>query len=251
MSSFATFNAAGAHESGEIGEDHNPETHLIPIVLQHLLGQRDKISVFGTDYDTPDGTCIRDYIHVTDLAKAHILALEALLNGKKKTAIYNLGNGSGYSVKEVIETCEKVTGRKAVIEYTDRRPGDPARLVASSQKIYKELGWKAEYSLEEIIASAWKWHSRNANLPLNDFSGRMHLFFLFGGDFCYGEKAATTRNRAFQTYIDQSVSTRGIVRQYHRKRYVPLLSDVVIDACGAGIALFVARIYLRKIGSSV
>ncbi|MED5073192.1 UDP-glucose 4-epimerase GalE [Anoxybacillus geothermalis] len=93
------FNAAGAHESGEIGEDHNPETHLIPLVLQHLLGQRDKISVFGTDYDTPDGTCIRDYIHVTDLAKAHILALEALLSGKKKTAIYNLGNGLGYSVK--------------------------------------------------------------------------------------------------------------------------------------------------------
>ncbi|EZP75257.1 UDP-glucose 4-epimerase [Parageobacillus genomosp. 1] len=156
------FNAAGAHESGEIGEDHNPETHLIPIVLQHLLGQRDKISVFGTDYDTPDGTCIRDYIHVTDLAKAHILALEALLSGKKKTAIYNLGNGLGYSVKEVIETCEKVTGRKAVIEYTDRRPGDPARLVASSQKIYEELGWKAVYSLEQIIESAWKWHSRNA-----------------------------------------------------------------------------------------
>ena len=104
---------------------------MIPIVLQHLLGQRDKISVFGTDYDTPDGTCIRDYIHVTDLAKAHILALEALLSGKKKTAIYNLGNGLGYSVKEVIETCEKVTGRKAVIEYTDRRPGDPARLAAS------------------------------------------------------------------------------------------------------------------------
>ncbi|WP_270583360.1 UDP-glucose 4-epimerase GalE [Bacillus smithii] len=155
------FNAAGAHESGEIGEDHNPETHLIPLVLQHLLGQRDKISVFGTDYDTPDGTCIRDYIHVTDLAKAHILALEALLSGKEKTAIYNLGNGLGYSVKEVIETCEKVTGRKAVIEYTDRRPGDPARLVASSQKIYEELGWKAEYSLEQIIESAWKWHSRN------------------------------------------------------------------------------------------
>jgi UDP-glucose 4-epimerase len=155
------FNAAGAHESGEIGEDHNPETHLIPLVLQHLLGQRDKIFVFGTDYDTPDGTCIRDYIHVTDLAKAHILALEALLSGKEKTAIYNLGNGLGYSVKEVIETCEKVTGRKAVIEYTDRRPGDPARLVASSQKIYEELGWKAEYSLEQIIESAWKWHSRN------------------------------------------------------------------------------------------
>jgi UDP-glucose 4-epimerase len=126
-----------------------------------LLGQRDKISVFGTDYDTPDGTCIRDYIHVTDLAKAHILALEALLSGKKKTAAYHLGNGLGYSVKEVMETCEKVTGRKAFIESTARRLDDPPRLVASSQKIYEELGWKAEYSLEQIIESAWKWHSQN------------------------------------------------------------------------------------------
>ncbi len=110
--------------------------------MQHLLGQRDKISVFGTDYDTPDGTCIRDYIHVTDLAKAHILALEALLSGKKKTAIYNLGNCLGYSVKEVIETCEKVTGRKTFIEYIDRRLGVPARLVALSQKIMKNLAGK-------------------------------------------------------------------------------------------------------------
>jgi UDP-glucose 4-epimerase len=115
---------------------------LIPIVLQHLLGQRDKISVFGTDYDTPDGTCIRDYIHVTDLAKAHILALKALLSGKKKTAIYNLGNGLGYSVKEVIETCEKVTGRKAVIEYTDRRPGDPAALSHPRKKFMKNSAGK-------------------------------------------------------------------------------------------------------------
>lgn len=154
------FNAAGAHESAEIGEAHDPETHLIPIILQHLLGQRPKISVFGTDYDTPDGTCIRDYIHVTDLARAHILALNALLSGEKKSATYNLGNGKGYSVKEVIDTCERVTGRKAVIEYTDRRPGDPARLVATSEKIYHELGWKAEYGLEEIIDSAWKWHKK-------------------------------------------------------------------------------------------
>ncbi|MBB2482275.1 UDP-glucose 4-epimerase GalE [Bacillus sp. APMAM] len=154
------FNAAGAHASAEIGESHDPETHLIPIILQHLLGQREKISVFGTDYDTPDGTCIRDYIHVTDLANAHILAVNALLEGKKQTATYNLGNGKGYSVKEVIETCEKVTGRKANIEYVDRRPGDPATLVASSDKINRELGWKAEYGLEEIIESAWKWHSK-------------------------------------------------------------------------------------------
>ncbi|KYD08075.1 UDP-glucose 4-epimerase GalE [Heyndrickxia sporothermodurans] len=154
------FNAAGAHESGEIGESHNPETHLIPIILQHLLGQREKISVFGTDYATPDGTCIRDYIHVTDLAEAHIKALYALIDGKKQTGVYNLGNGKGYSVKEVIETCEKVTGKSANIEYANRRPGDPAHLIASSAKIYKELGWKAERNLEQIIESAWKWHQK-------------------------------------------------------------------------------------------
>ena len=152
------FNAAGAHASAKIGESHDPETHLIPIVLQQLLGQREKISVFGSDYDTPDGTCIRDYIHVTDLAVAHILALQALLTGKKSTEIYNLGNGLGFSVKEVIETCEKVTGVKANVEMADRRAGDPARLVASSDKIFSELGWKAERNLEKIIADAWKWH---------------------------------------------------------------------------------------------
>lgn len=154
------FNAAGAHESAEIGEDHNPETHLIPIILKHLVGQRESISVFGSDYPTPDGTCIRDYIHVTDLASAHILALEALLSGQKETATYNLGNGLGYSVKEVIETCEKVTGKKANVIMSERREGDPARLVASSDKIYHELGWKAKYTLEQIISSAWKWHSK-------------------------------------------------------------------------------------------
>jgi UDP-glucose 4-epimerase len=152
------FNAAGAHESAAVGESHDPETHLIPIVLQQLLGQREKVSVFGTDYDTEDGTCIRDYIHVTDLASAHILALEALLTGKKSAEIYNLGNGLGYSVKEVIETCEKVTGIETNVEMADRRAGDPARLVASSDKIYSELGWKAERNLEKIIADAWNWH---------------------------------------------------------------------------------------------
>ncbi|MFJ7755354.1 UDP-glucose 4-epimerase GalE [Peribacillus muralis] len=157
------FNAAGAHESAEIGESHDPETHLIPIILQHLLGQREKISVFGTDYDTQDGTCIRDYIHVTDLAKAHIIALQALLSGKKNTATYNLGNGKGFSVKDVIDTCEKVTGVKPNIEYADRRPGDPARLVASATRIYEDLGWKASIDLEEIIASAWKWHKSQVN----------------------------------------------------------------------------------------
>lgn len=154
------FNAAGAYETAEIGEDHHPETHLIPIILQHLLGQRESISVFGSDYPTHDGTCIRDYIHVTDLAAAHILALEALLSGKKETATYNLGNGLGYSVKEVIQTCEKVTGKKANAIMSDRREGDPAQLVASSEKIYRELGWKAQYNLEDIISSAWRWHSK-------------------------------------------------------------------------------------------
>ncbi|QNG60207.1 UDP-glucose 4-epimerase GalE [Bacillus sp. PAMC26568] len=155
---FRYFNAAGAFKLGEIGEEHDPETHLIPIILQHLLGQREQISIFGSDYDTADGTCIRDYIHVTDLANAHILGLEALLNGKKDTATYNLGNGLGYSVKEVVEMCEKVTGKNANVVMSERRAGDPARLVASSERIYKELGWKAEYSLDEIISTAWNWH---------------------------------------------------------------------------------------------
>lgn len=152
------FNAAGAYETAEIGESHDPETHLIPIVLQHLAGAREKVYVFGADYDTPDGTCIRDYIHVSDLAKAHIFALDSLIEGKNKAATYNLGNGLGYSVKQVIETCEKVTGLKAIVEMAERRAGDPARLIASSQKIYNELGWKAEKGLEEIIDSAWNWH---------------------------------------------------------------------------------------------
>jgi UDP-glucose 4-epimerase len=152
------FNAAGAHISGEIGEDHRPESHLIPLVLQHLLGIRDSISVFGTDYDTHDGTCIRDYIHITDLAQAHILALESLQSGKKENEIFNLGNGKGFSVKEVIETCERVTNKRANVILADRRPGDPAKLVASSQKIFEQLGWKAKFSLEQMIETAWRWH---------------------------------------------------------------------------------------------
>lgn len=154
------FNAAGAHESGAIGEQHDPETHLIPIILQHLLGQRESISVFGTDYPTEDGTCIRDYIHVTDLAAAHIKAVEALLDGSKQAETYNLGNGVGYSVKEVIETCEKVTGKQANVVLAERRAGDPARLIASSSKIYEDLGWKAKRGLESIIQSAWDWHKK-------------------------------------------------------------------------------------------
>lgn len=152
------FNAAGAHASGEIGESHDPETHLIPIILQHLLGQRENIAVFGTDYDTPDGTCIRDYIHVTDLAKAHILAYEALRKGSISNEVFNLGNGTGHSVKEVIGVCEKVAGKSARVEYGERREGDPAILVASSGKIGRLLGWKPDYGLEEIIESAWIWH---------------------------------------------------------------------------------------------
>lgn len=155
------FNAAGAHGSGEIGESHDPESHLIPIILQHLLGKREKISVFGTDYETPDGTCIRDYVHVTDLANAHILAYQGLVEGTVENEIFNLGNGSGYSVKEVIDKCEYIAGRKAKIEYIERRPGDPAVLVASSGKIDEALGWKPQFQLEEIIESAWKWHAKN------------------------------------------------------------------------------------------
>jgi len=155
------FNAAGAHVSGEIGESHEPETHLIPIVLQHLLGQRDKISIYGTDYETLDGTCVRDYIHVTDLANAHVLAYEGLVSGKVSNEIYNLGNGAGFSVKEIIDVCEKVSEKSAVVEFTDRRPGDPAVLVASSEKINKALGWKPKFKLEEIIESAWRWHANN------------------------------------------------------------------------------------------
>jgi UDP-glucose 4-epimerase len=153
------FNAAGAHKSGKIGEDHDPETHLVPIVLQAALGKREEVVIFGTDYDTRDGTCIRDYIHVTDLARAHILALKRLRSGGD-SAVYNLGNGKGFSVKEVIESAERVIGRRIKCVEGGRREGDPAVLVASSDKIIAELGWSPEYSeLDGIIDSAWKWHS--------------------------------------------------------------------------------------------
>ncbi|MGI6161051.1 MAG: UDP-glucose 4-epimerase GalE [Christensenellales bacterium] len=152
------FNAAGAHVSGEIGEDHAPETHLIPIVLQAAAGKRDKLYVFGSDYDTPDGTCVRDYIHVSDLAKAHLLALDAMRSGGG-SAIYNLGNGKGFSVLEIIETAREVTGKAVPYELAQRRAGDPASLVASSDKIRKELGWSPRFGLSDIIDTAWKWHS--------------------------------------------------------------------------------------------
>lgn len=152
------FNAAGADLSGQIGEAHDPETHLIPIVLQKALGIRDKLYIFGDDYPTKDGTCIRDYIHVEDLADAHILAVEALAEGME-SRIYNLGNGEGYSVKEVIEVAEEVVGMEIDAEIAERRPGDPAVLVASSDKIKRELGWKPLYpDLRTIIESAWRWH---------------------------------------------------------------------------------------------
>jgi len=157
------FNACGAHISGKIGEAHNPESHLIPIILQTANGTRDHISVFGTDYDTPDGTCIRDYIHVTDLAQAHILAVEYLINGGESD-IFNLGNGVGFSVKEVIETAKKVTGKEIKVVEENRRAGDPAVLIASSEKAKKVLGWNPQYNeLSTIIETAWKWHSTHPN----------------------------------------------------------------------------------------
>lgn len=149
------FNAAGA--MAERGEDHRPESHLIPLVLKVALGQRENISIYGSDYPTPDGTCVRDYIHVLDLAAAHVLALDAL--AERGQLIYNLGNGRGFSVQQVIEVARQVTGYPIPAIESERRPGDPAVLVASSQRIQDELGWKPEYrDMESIIRSAWEWH---------------------------------------------------------------------------------------------
>ena len=157
------FNACGAHESGTIGEAHNPETHLIPLILQVPNGQREAISIFGTDYDTKDGTCVRDYIHVTDLAQAHILAVKYLMDGGESN-IFNLGNGVGFTVREVIETAKQVTGKPIQVVESGRRAGDPAVLIASSEKARKVLGWNPQHAdLPEIIASAWKWHSTHPN----------------------------------------------------------------------------------------
>lgn len=157
---FRYFNAAGADPEGLLGEDHNPETHLIPLILLAALGKRDSISIFGTDYPTPDGTCIRDYIHVTDLATAHILGLEYLLNSGK-TDVFNLGNGKGFSVKEVIETAREITGKEIKAIECDRRPGDPPSLVGSGEKARTILGWNPEYpDLQNIITHAWNWHQK-------------------------------------------------------------------------------------------
>lgn len=155
------FNACGAHVSGEIGEDHTPETHLIPLILQVPSGQRKSISIFGEDYDTKDGTCVRDYIHVTDLAQAHILAVKYLAQGGKSD-IFNLGNGVGFSVKEVIETARNVTGHPISAVVSPRRSGDPAKLIASSEKAKSILGWKPQFAdLTKIVETAWKWHKNN------------------------------------------------------------------------------------------
>jgi UDP-glucose 4-epimerase len=157
------FNAAGADPESEIGELHEPETHLIPLILDAASGKQDNIKIFGTDYNTNDGTCIRDYIHVTDLADAHVKALQYLENGGKSD-YFNLGNGTGFSVKEVIETAEKITGQKIIAVENKRRPGDPPVLVGSSDKIRQKLKWKPKYDdLSMIINTAWKWHKKVEN----------------------------------------------------------------------------------------
>lgn len=151
------FNAAGGDPLGRIGEDHDPETHLIPLILATVKGERDEIAIFGTDYDTPDGTCIRDYIHVFDLASAHIKAFEYLDNGQSD--VFNLGTGNGSSVKEVIEKVKSITQKEFKVVERERRAGDPARLIADNAKAVKKLGWKPEYNIDQMIEHAWKWKS--------------------------------------------------------------------------------------------
>jgi UDP-glucose 4-epimerase len=154
---FRYFNAAGA--SAQFGEHHRIETHLIPNVLMVALGQKPQVEIYGTDYPTPDGTCIRDYIHIVDLAQAHIAGL-----APGKRGFYNLGNGDGYSVKEVVSMCEEITGRKIPAVEKPRRPGDPPRLVAGADKAFKELNWKPKYpKLRDIVATAWAWHQNHPN----------------------------------------------------------------------------------------
>ena len=156
------FNAAGADPEGMIGEDHRPETHLIPLALEIALGKREKLTIYGDDYATADGSCIRDYIHIMDLAQAHLLALQKMKENAVVSAKYNLGNGNGYSVKEVLDTARKVTGHAIPAETGPRRPGDPARLVGSGQRARKELGWEPQYpGLKTIIETAWNWHKNN------------------------------------------------------------------------------------------
>ena len=157
------FNACGAHPSGAIGEAHNPETHLIPLILQVPNGQRTQVSIFGEDYPTQDGTCVRDYIHVCDLAQAHVLALNYLLAGGENN-VFNLGNGVGFSVKEVLETARQVTGHPIPAQAAPRRAGDPAQLVASAERAKSILGWQPKYHrLETIVSTAWDWHKKHPN----------------------------------------------------------------------------------------
>ena len=153
---FRYFNAAGASPTGLIGERHNPESHAIPLALKALL-TNGEFKVFGSDYPTKDGTCVRDYVHVADISQAHLLGLDHLLQGKKG-GIFNIGSGTGYSVNELLDAIDRVTGKKINRKMSERRPGDPPTLVASSKKLSAELGWKAKYSLDEIIETAWKWH---------------------------------------------------------------------------------------------
>ena len=156
------FNAAGADRSGKVGERHQPETHLIPLVLQVATGERKSIKIFGDDYPTPDGSCLRDYVHVSDLTRAHLLALEHLLQGGANTT-YNLGNSTGYSVRQIIDAAREITGHGIPAEVVERRPGDPAILIADSAKIRRELGWQPAYEdVREIIQSAWTWHQKEA-----------------------------------------------------------------------------------------
>ncbi len=169
------FNVAGASSDASLGEAHDPESHLIPRILASAHDPRQEISIYGTDYPTPDGTCIRDYIHVEDLVYAHLLALEALKPGQGE--VYNLGSQSGFSVREVLAACEQVSGQKLRVSEKPRRPGDPAVLVASSEKIRKKLGWERKYAdLETLVAHAWAWHRshpqgfKKPDLPLQEAS---------------------------------------------------------------------------------
>lgn len=165
------FNAAGAHPDGLLGERHDPETHLIPLVLQAASGRRTHIGVFGTDYDTPDGTCIRDYIHVQDLVEAHLLALDWLLQGKASTA-FNLGNGHGFSIREVIHAVETVTGQRVTVQDLPRRAGDPAILVADSTRARAALGWQPQYTdLHDIVRHAWMWERKRFKPTLQPLDG--------------------------------------------------------------------------------
>ena len=160
---FRYFNAAGADPAGLLGEDHSPETHILPLVLLTAMGKRESFSILGTDYPTPDGTCIRDFIHVADLAQAHVLGLEQLLKFGESD-VFNLGNGNGFSVREVIETAKLVTGQPIKVTEGDRRPGDPPILVGSGEKARRILGWQPQYAdLKEILLHSWNWHQRRHN----------------------------------------------------------------------------------------